>query len=47
MGKAHGPSLKYPPAPIGGEAFRYPSQGFGGVSASSGIRRSICPTARE
>ena len=46
-GKARGTSVKYPPAPVGDEIFRYASPGFGGVSASSVIRRSICPTARD
>jgi hypothetical protein len=46
-GKARGTSITYPPTPMGAEKLRRKCQGFGGLSASSGIRRSINPGAQE
>ena len=40
-GKAHGTSVKYPPAPSAVKFSSTRAQGFGGVSASSAIRHSI------
>ncbi len=40
--------MKYPPTPVGAETLRCAStRGFGGLSASSEIRRSINPKAQE
>jgi hypothetical protein len=46
-GKARGTSVTYPPTPISAETLLRKCQGFGGVSASSGIRRSINLGAQE
>ena len=46
-GKARGTSMTYPPTPMGAETLRRKCRGFGGLSASSGIRRSINPRAQE
>jgi hypothetical protein len=44
-GKACGTSMKYPPTPIGAETLQCKYPGFGGLSANTGIRRSINPRA--